>query len=162
MEEILAVIAVILSVLTIGVVFFLSLQLLKNRERIDNGAKIIHEMTASIESLKVEFATTRALMFAYEAKLKGEQGCWCLEHEGNKKWYEPGVLIRTESSNGQNETEFSYDKRSGNVSAISRSKGKLVSSVTFSKSGTPIKGQVYTDGIASKDIDYDNLGQVIK
>ena len=180
MSDVLGLLAIILSLLAIAVGTFFCLHLSnkvaanqdriganndaigKNKECIEDYAKAIHELKTSIEDMKVELATAKSLMFAYEAKLKAEQGCWCLEHEGNKKWYAPGTLLRTESANGQNVTEFSYDVGNGNVSAISRSRGKLVSAVTFSKFGTPIKGKVYTDGIASKEIVYDKLGQVVK
>ena len=107
-------------------------------------------------------AFSAAMMFAYEAKLKGEQGKWCLEYEGNKKWYEPGVLLRTESASGQNTTEFSYDKSTGNVSATSKSKNKLISSITFSKFGVPLFGKVFSRGVVSKEVSYDELGQVKK
>ena len=122
----------------------------------------LHDMTASVEDLKVELATTKSLMFAYEARLKGEQGAWCLEHEGNKKWYSPGTLLRTESADGQNTTDFSYDLPTGNVTATSRKSGTLISSVTFSKFGTPLNGKVFSDGVVSKEVSYDKLGQVIK
>ena len=139
MIQVIAIVAMILSLLTIIIGIFVSFQLIK---KASTNEKTIHEMAASIEDMKAELATAKAMMFAYEAKLKGEQGLWCLEHEGNKKWYAPGILLRTESANGENETEFSYDQSNGNVGAISRSRGKLVSSITFSKSGAPVSGKV--------------------
>lgn len=133
-----------------------------NKKLLDEYARIVRDMAASIEDIKIELATAKAMMFAYEAKLKGEQGKWCLEYEGNKKWYEPGVLLRTESASGQNTTEFSYDKSTGNVSATSKSKNKLISSITFSKFGVPLFGKVFSRGVVSKEVSYDELGQVKK
>jgi len=125
----------------------------------ENAAR---ETASSIEDIKIDVATAKAMMFAYEAKLKGEQGLWCLEHEGNKKWYSPGKLKRTESADGKKTTEFSYDESTENVCATSKSEGKVKSSITFSKFGLPLFGIWHSDGAGSRKVKYNKLGQVEK
>lgn len=176
MVEALSLIAIILSVIAVAAILIVAKPILCKvryiesnkegvalaRKQLDAIDKSHKEMLQELDDLKAEFATAKALMFAYEADLKVERGVWCLEHKGDKKWYKPGVLLRTESANGKNVTEFSYDDKDGNVTAVSKKDGKLVSSVTFSKFGSPIAGKVYANGVESKTVSYDKLGQVLK
>jgi hypothetical protein len=98
-------------------------------------------------------------MFLHEGKLLSEHGSWILEHQGNKKIFQPGKIVQVDDANNTqsifnyNEDEVSCEVKSGDVI-----KSKLI----FFPNGAPKSGIVFKEGKAVKEFRYDELGNVAK
>ena len=112
--------------------------------------------TKVIESGIDAITKMREQMFLYESRLSQSNGHWVLEHHGEKKFFEPGRIVKVES--GDEETEFSYDDKT--VTCIESRNGKKVSSHVFTLAGAPVSGEIYEDGKRVRLFKYDELGQV--
>ena len=108
------------------------------------------------ELLQKEFNTLKGQMFIQEGILLQEKGKWCLEYNGEKKYFTPGKIEKVISSDF--ETEFVHDN--GFITCTCRKSGIVVSEIIYKSNGAPVSGKVYENGVAIKEFKYDDLGQV--
>ena len=108
------------------------------------------------ELLQKKFNSLKGQMFVHEGILLQEKGKWCLECNGEKKYFTPGKIEKIISPDI--ETEFVYDN--GFATCTCRKNGIIVSKITYKTNGAPVAGTVYENGTAVREFKYDELGQV--
>lgn len=104
--------------------------------------------------------TVKSQMFIHEANLLSEHGEWCLEHEGEKKYFSPGKIVKVLSPKEEEESSFQYGN--DEVLCTITSKGQVKSELTFTKNGAPKCGKIFEDGKLVKEFSYNELGQVVE
>lgn len=128
--------------------------------KIQNDINSIAEENATVktdfELLQKKFNSLKGQMFIQQGILLQEKGKWCLEHNGEKKYFTPGKIEKIISSDF--ETDFVYDK--GFATCTCRKNGIIVSEITYESNGAPVSGKVYENGVAVREFKYDDLGQV--
>lgn len=102
--------------------------------------------------------TLKQQMFIHEAKLLSEHGDWCLEHDGEKKYFTPGKIERVSSSKLEEESSFEYV--ADEVICTVTKNGQIKSELTFTKNGALKSGKIFEDGKLVKEFIYNSLGQV--
>lgn len=97
-------------------------------------------------------------MFIHEAKLLSEHGEWCLEYEGEKKYFSPGKIERVSSAKLEEESSFEYV--GDEVICTVTQNGQIKSELIFTRNGAPKSGKIFEDGKLVKEFTYNSLGQV--
>ena len=106
-------------------------------------------------------SSLRGQMFIHEANLVTSTGLWCLEHKGERKYFRPGRLERTESSSLGETSEFSYDEVANEVTCTILGSDGVHSKIVYTLAGAPKRGQIFKEGKLVKAFSYNELGQVI-
>ena len=131
-------------------------------KRIQNDINIISEENATVKTdfklLQKEFNTLKGQMFIQEGILLQEKGKWCLEFDGAKKYFTPGKIENVES--GDYTSEFIHSEET--ITNIVRQNGVVISEIVYKSNGSPLSGKVYQNGVAIKQFEYDEFGQVSK
>ena len=115
-------------------------------------------LNGTLTSLKEELQVLRGQIFIREGILIQEKGKWCLEFDGAKKYFTPGKIENVES--GDYTSEFIHSEET--ITSIVRQNGVVVSEIVYKSNGSPLSGKVYQDGVAIKQFEYDEFGQVSK
>jgi len=103
--------------------------------------------------------TLKQQMFIHESQLLSEHGQWCLEHNGEKKFFKPGKIEKVISNPTQEESSFQYTQDS--IVCTVAQGGMVKSELVFSLGGTPKSGKLFEDGNLVKSFIYNEMGQVI-
>lgn len=125
-----------------------------NKERIDDNRDKIAELFSGMEEFKM---TIRSSMYIREANVEKQNGLWCFEHKGEKKYYKPGKIEKVER--GDDVTTFDYEE--DRVVAHVTRKKKLVAEIVYSLNGAPVSGRIYENGKTIRKFKYNELGQVV-
>lgn len=147
-------------------------QIGKNRERIGNNAeaiaKLLKQMSelAAAQSKLVEENTAfktviKGQMFVHEANLLMDHGLWCLEHEGERKFFKPAQLQRVVSPKEQEDSVFEYDMESKTVKCTVSGPEGVRAEIIYTMAGAPKRGKIFKEGVVAKQFEYNELGQVI-
>lgn len=133
----------------------------ENQQRdIINALKKEQEDFISLQKSAVEdfCLMLKQQMFIHEAKLLSEHGDWCLEYDGEKKYFSPGKIERVSSAKLEEESSFEYV--GDEVICTVTKNGQIKSELTFTKNGAPKSGKIFEDGKLVKEFTYNSLGQV--
>lgn len=137
----------------------------ENAEKIGNNAELIkanHDLIAAnrllIESNQERILNMRSQMFLYEAQLSRMGGNWVLSKDGERKFYEPGRVVKVESDNSDEETLFKYTDKT--VTCVVKKGGRRISEHVFALNGAPLSGTIFDSGKIVRKFKYDELGQV--
>lgn len=116
----------------------------------------------ALENFELFQKVLKEQMFIHESKLLSDHGVWCLEHEGDKKFFTPGRLDRVISCKSQEESVFAYDTEAGTVKCTVSGQEGVRSEIVYSLAGAPKSGKIYKNGSVVKEFTYNELGQVIQ
>ena len=142
--EVFAFLAACAAVITI---FMLVEEIYDNRDK-------IAELFSGMEEFKM---TIRSSMYIREANVEKQNGLWCFEHKGEKKYYKPGKIEKVER--GDDVTTFDYEE--DRVVAHVMRKKRPVAEIIYSLNGAPVSGRIFENGKPIRTFKYNELGQVV-
>ncbi len=128
----------------------------RNADLIEANKKMIVACQATLAANNDAIVKMREQVFLYESRMTQLNGYWILENKGERKYFEPGRVVKVES--GDERTEFSYDEKS--VTCTLFKNGKKSSVHVFTLSGAPVSGEIYDRGKCVQHFEYNELGQV--
>ena len=115
----------------------------------------------ALENFELYQKVLKEQMFLHESKLLSDHGTWCLEHEGDRKFFTPGRLEKVISCKAQEESVFEYDMEAKTVKCTVSGEESVRSEIVYSFAGAPKSGKIFKDGVVVKEFAYNELGQVV-
>ena len=112
------------------------------------------------KELAIQKRTLQEQMYLHESELVQEFGEWCLEHNGEKKFFSPGRIKKVESHPSEKttvKTQFQYN--GDEVVCVTEENGVVISEMTYTKLGGIKSGKLFRDGVM-REFHYDEFGQL--